>query len=276
MNPYSESECANPEKRADWTEEHNEHLQQLVDKYHGRHWKAISKEMLVKFPETNLSDKKCREHWTGCINPDTCKEPLTDLEKLFLVIYHQVYHNKWSQIAKKIPSRDPGVLKNNFYSMLRTTLGKASMDITTDVSGMAFLKTIYICHLIFQMLKKPSSQCFKRGAIPKHIYDLVSEMKITAKTCEKYTLHLRSVLVKAKKKRKALSQLEKYETLEELFNFFASCAHELTETLKLNKASQDISKSQGELEEIIFDAIEETLRKEIVSSSKCENLIELC
>ncbi|CAD8199812.1 unnamed protein product [Paramecium octaurelia] len=103
-------------------------------------WKRVSKNMnQMGFKR---SGKSCKERFQNQLNPQINKDQWSqnEIDKLFEL---QIKHgNKWRIIAKELPNRTDGLIKNYFYSLVRKVLRRLSKAINRNKNGSKMTKTL--------------------------------------------------------------------------------------------------------------------------------------
>ncbi|XP_016473293.1 myb-related protein 3R-1-like isoform X1 [Nicotiana tabacum] len=102
--------------KGSWTKEEDDKLIELVNRYGPKKWSTIAQELAGRI------GKQCRERWHNHLNPAINKEPWTQEEELTLIRAHQVYGNKWAELAKVLHGRSDNAIKNHWHSSVKKKL----------------------------------------------------------------------------------------------------------------------------------------------------------
>ncbi|CAK60883.1 unnamed protein product (macronuclear) [Paramecium tetraurelia] len=103
-------------------------------------WRRISKQMIsIGYKR---SGKSCKERFHNQLNPFVNKDQWTqnEVDKLFEL--QSKYGNRWRIIAKELPQRTDGLIKNYFYSLVRKVLRRLSKTVNGTKNGSQMTKTL--------------------------------------------------------------------------------------------------------------------------------------
>lgn len=107
--------------RGVWTQQEDENLQKAVLQLGIKKWHEIA-----RFVPTRTS-KQCRERWFNCLDPNIKRSGFEPWEDQIIIEKQKEIGNKWSAIAKYLPGRSPGAIKNRWYSGLKCYHPSAAM-----------------------------------------------------------------------------------------------------------------------------------------------------
>ncbi|KAG9441066.1 hypothetical protein H6P81_016920 [Aristolochia fimbriata] len=107
----------NPELiKGPWTKEEDDQIIELVAKHGSKKWSIIAKSLPGRI------GKQCRERWHNHLNPAIKKDAWTEAEEVALIRAHQIYGNKWAEIARFLPGRADNSIKNHWNCSVKKKL----------------------------------------------------------------------------------------------------------------------------------------------------------
>lgn len=165
------------EERSSWTQEQDEFILSLGLESETCNWKVIADRVNKEFPHAKKSAHEYIKRWQVLVNGIESKEPWTDNEELNMIIAHNKYKNKWSEIATMLKGRNNNTIKNKFYSVFRRIKGKIQKSDYNYDSKLELLEIYYIISLIEYYLKNPTQNPKIKGKRGKDfIYTLIHNL----------------------------------------------------------------------------------------------------
>ncbi|CAD8106586.1 unnamed protein product [Paramecium primaurelia] len=107
-------------RKRPWSEDEDLKVLELIQTFGPQKWTQIAQYLQGRV------GKQCRERWHNHLNPLIKRSPWDEDEEWILYLYHKVFRNKWSEIAKHINGRTDNSIKNHWNSGMKKKLNEFS------------------------------------------------------------------------------------------------------------------------------------------------------
>ncbi|KAG7994303.1 hypothetical protein I3843_01G052000 [Carya illinoinensis] len=150
-----------------WSKEEDDLIIELVAKQGKKKWSEIAKFLPGRI------GKQCRERWHNHLNPDIKKTAWTKEEESTLIKAHQIYGNKWAEIAKFLDGRTENSIKNHWNCSVRKKLESINF---ARVSGPYGHKATAECRKSVEVKESRDPKLNFEGSADTCSLDLILEM----------------------------------------------------------------------------------------------------
>jgi hypothetical protein len=144
-------------KSAPWTDEEDEQLAKVVERYGVGDWCVVSSAM------PGRSDRQCRDRYFNHVDTGVNRSPWTELEDAIIVGAHARLGNRWSSIVPLLSGRTANAIKNRFNATLLPRLRNPHAQMKRKRKCNAPVETLLAIHNP-QLLQKPQTAQPQDGA----------------------------------------------------------------------------------------------------------------
>lgn len=165
------------EHKNSWTKEQDEYIRNLVDP---NDWNSIAEKANLLFPKSEKTPQEYNKRWQSLTDDIENRDPWSTREEVCVLIAHNLYKNKWSEMGSMLKGRSNNTIKNKFYSIFRRIKGKIQKSDYSYNNKLELLETYYIISIIEQYLANPSQCSRSKGKRGKdYIYSLIHNITYT-------------------------------------------------------------------------------------------------
>ncbi len=141
------------EETTEWKKEHDTYLRSIVSMYGVSDWNIVADCMTSKFGQPGKTAKQCKDRWRSCLDTNCSKQTWSDRERYLLLVAHQKYKNRWSDVALMLKKHSSNMIKNRFYTLFRKVRNKIKNGDFIINSALDLLEIYYILSLIEEYQK---------------------------------------------------------------------------------------------------------------------------
>lgn len=135
--------------KSEWSKTQDEFLESLHEPLD---WNAVAERANSLFPDSWKTPEECSKRWESLVKGAETKEPWSTREEVRMLIAHNRYKNKWSEMGAVLKGRTNNTIKNKFYSIFRRVKGKILKADYAYSSKLELLEICYVVSLIEQYL----------------------------------------------------------------------------------------------------------------------------
>lgn len=190
--------------KIEWTREEDEFILRSIGVSRKPYnWKLIAEKGNQVFPTKKKSAQEYNRRWQFLTSIERTKEPWSKEEELNLILAHNRYKNKWTDISTTIRGRSNNTIKNKFYSIFRRIKGKIKKNDFEYSTRLELLEIYYVIAVIEEYLECDKDSAKAKGRRGKdyiwsliHSIDkkLVTEYKAQLQLITKHQGSLTSIL----------------------------------------------------------------------------------
>uniref|UniRef100_A0A5B6YZX8 Putative myb-related protein Myb4-like n=1 Tax=Davidia involucrata TaxID=16924 RepID=A0A5B6YZX8_DAVIN len=113
-------------KKGPWTPEEDHILISYIQQHGHGNWRALPKQAgLLR------CGKSCRLRWTNYLRPDIKRGNFSKEEEETIINLHEMFGNRWSAIAARLPGRTDNEIKNVWHTHLKKKLKNCQTTLDT-------------------------------------------------------------------------------------------------------------------------------------------------
>ena len=135
-----------------FTEEEDNKLRDLVQKYGENQWLMISSRMGTR------NSRQCKDRWLQYLSPKSNLTPWTPEEEELLLKLSEQYKGKWLEITKMFPGRSYNQVKNKWKTLERRKKAAEINSYNIPLKSLLMQNKLYFINNILHVIESLNTQ----------------------------------------------------------------------------------------------------------------------